>query len=503
MSISIPSRLVVIASVTGLCAFSVSENAFAATYKVGPGKPYQQLTQVASLLKPGDIVEIDGDANYSSVSLTKSGTAQAKITLRGILRNGKRPAIKGGTNTIALNASHYVLEGLDVSGGSSRCVFHHGDNITVRNSVVHDCPAQGILGADTGSGSLTLEQVEVHHCGEGDRKHQIYMATDEQMYPNAVFRMQHCYVHDGNGGNNVKSRAGRNEIYYNWIEGAKYHEVELIGSEEFPVGLIREDSDVVGNVLRKTSGSFVVRFGGDGSGETNGRYRFVNNTVIVHSATSAVFRFFDGLESVEMHNNVFAGTMSSSFKLIRDTEANWAKGQAIIGGSNNWIYTGKTTPSQWTNTKNGSNPGFVNATVFDFTLTSASPLKDTGNALPKSPTVAPFPNPLPLPLFAPPARKIEPLRTRVSVGVIDIGAYEAGGSVKSEQSDEEFSLDEQIDEGQIDEEQESEPETDEAQSGLTDSGSIECSSVPWRSTSPAGAGVLFGLVMYAGIRRRR
>jgi hypothetical protein len=43
------------------------------------------------------------------------------------------------------------------------------------------------------------------------------MATDQTAYPGAVFRMQHSYVHDANGGNNVKSRAERNEIYYNWI----------------------------------------------------------------------------------------------------------------------------------------------------------------------------------------------------------------------------------------------------------------------------------------------
>ena len=70
--------------------------------------------------------------------------------------------------------------------------------------------------------------------------------------------MQHCYVHDGNGGNNVKSRAERNEIYYNWIEGAVYHELELIGPDRraaagWSEDLAREDSDVVGNVLRKTA----------------------------------------------------------------------------------------------------------------------------------------------------------------------------------------------------------------------------------------------------------
>lgn len=422
---SIPSRHVAVSSVIiGLVVFSISENAFATTYQVGPGKPFRQLGEVAGRLKPGDIVEIDGDATYSSVAFSKSGTAAAKITLRGVLRNGKRPRIQGGTNTIALNGSHYLLERLDVSGGSSRCIFHHADDVTVRDSVIHDCPAQGILGADTGSGSLTLEQVEVHHCGEGTRKHQIYVATDEEMYPNAVFRMQHCYVHDANGGNNVKSRAGRNEIYFNWIEGATYHELELIGSEEFAENVLREDSDVVGNVLRKTSGSFVVRIGGDGAGETNGRYRFVNNTIIANAATKTIFRLFDGLESVEMHNNVFVGVAGRSLTLLRDAEAKWAKGHAIIGGSNNWVPTGMNTPAQWTNTRSGTNPGFVNASSFDYTPTPTSVLRNAGNEMPTSPAEAPFPNPSSLPLFVPPTRKIEAPRMRADDGAIDIGAIE-------------------------------------------------------------------------------
>lgn len=404
----------------------------AATYQIGPNKPFHQISNVASQLQPGDIVEIDGDATYTSASFSKNGTEQAKITIRGIVKNGKRPTIKGGTNTIAVNASHYIFEQLDISGGASRCFFHHGDDVTLKNAVVHDCPAQGILGADTGSGSLTLDQVEVYRSGQGTRKHQIYVATDEQMYPNAVFRMQHCYVHDGNGGNNVKSRAGRNEIYFNWIEGAMYHELELIGSEEFPENLLREDSDVVGNVLRKTAGSFVVRFGGDGSGQTNGRYRFVNNTVITNSSTKSIFRLFDGLESVEMHNNVFSG--NGSWTLIRDAEAKWAKGQAILGGSNNWVPNGKTTPSSWIGTLKGSDPGFVDPTVYDYSPASGSALKNAGNGSPSSPVQAPFPNPLTSPNFLPPRRKIEMPKMRSNDGSIDIGAIEASGTTTPKQA---------------------------------------------------------------------
>ena len=44
-----------------------------------------------------------------------------------------------------------------------------------------------------------MEYVEIYKSGAGDRDHQIYMATDEQTHAGAVFRMQFCYVHDGNG----------------------------------------------------------------------------------------------------------------------------------------------------------------------------------------------------------------------------------------------------------------------------------------------------------------
>jgi len=178
------------------------------TYQVGPGKQYANLQAVASKLNPGDTVQVYGDTTYTGgVRLTRSGSASSKIKLQGVAVNGKRPVISGGTSGIEFAADHYVFDGFEVTGSSSRCVYHHGDDITVRNSVIHDCPSHGILGADADSGSLTLEYSEVYRCGSGDTRHQIYMATDETAHPGAVFRMQYCYVHDGNGGNNVKNRS--------------------------------------------------------------------------------------------------------------------------------------------------------------------------------------------------------------------------------------------------------------------------------------------------------
>lgn len=410
---------------------SLPAAASAATHQVGPTRTYKDLGAVAGIVAPGDVVEVDGGATYPAVRFTRSGTAAAKITIRGVKAGGARPIISGGTNTIEAAGDHYVFEGLEITGGSARCFFHHAHDVTLRDVVIHDCPKQGLLGADNDSGSLLLEYSEIYNCGGGDRDHQIYMATDEQAHPGSVFRMQFTYVHDANGGNNVKSRAERNEIYYNWIEGALYHELELIGPDPsggVSAALKREDSDVVGNVLVKKTDFSFVRVGGDGTGETKGRYRFVNNTFIGSGAGSTAFRVFGGVDSVEMHNNVFWRS-GGSFAITRTTEASWVAGEQLAG-RNNWIVAGSAAvPSAWTGTLSGADPGFVDAAARDLRPAAGSALIDAGALPTTSPPGHDFPNPLPRPLYHPPRRALlapgsaEP---RPEVGAIDIGAFEFG-----------------------------------------------------------------------------
>jgi hypothetical protein len=422
--------------------FSPSSHLYADTFNVGPGRTYTDLQSVASRLNAGDVVEVDGDATYpGDVVFAQSGDPNNKITIRGIRINGRRPVIFGGTNTVAFvtpspysgpGADHYVFEGFEVTGGSSRGIYHQANDLTIRDVAVYDCPGQGVHGADHGSGSLTMEYVEVYACGDGDRRHQIYMATDEEHYPGSVFRMQYCYIHDGNGGNNVKSRAERNEIYYNWIENAFYHEIELIGPDGGDGGdsaLAREDSDVVGNVLRKTSrNGFVTRVGGDGTGETNGRYRFVNNTIIC--SESAVFRLFDGIESIEMHNNVLYRNDGGTVNLVRSVDADWAGGSERIAGSNNWVAQGaRNIPSQWTDTIQGTTPDFEDFAGADLRPVEGGNLTDAANASPIGVPGYPFPNPLALPVAHPPLDGVGEAGSalaRPDDGRLDIGAFEAG-----------------------------------------------------------------------------
>jgi len=421
-----------------IMAFTVTS----ATYQVGPQKTYTRIQDITSRVKAGDTVLVDGNAQYAGdVKFTASGTGTQPIVVKGVRIGGKRPVISGGTNTVHFNNCHHlVFEGFEVTGGSSRGIFHQADSVVVRDVAVYDCPQQGVLGADVGSGSLTLEYCEVYRCGSGASRHQIYMTTDQVNFPGSVFRLQYCYIHDATGGNNVKSRSERNEIYYNWIEGAFYHELELIGPDPggvddgWTIGLKREDSDVVGNVLLKKktaanndSNFAVTRCGGDATGWTHGRYRFVNNTIIAGS--SAVFRLFDTLQSIEMHNNIFYRS-AGGVTIIRAAEGEmaWSTGKAVYAGSNNWVVTGSTTiPKEWTGTITGANPGFSNVKENNFKLEGTSLCVNAGSEVCVSPSEFPFPNPLTKPTGIPPQSQ-QPIAEenclRTANGIIDIGAYE-------------------------------------------------------------------------------
>jgi hypothetical protein len=418
----------------------------AATLSVGTGKQYTTIQAAMAVAVPGDVVEVQGDETYAGTimfSSEQSGTATNPITVRGILVNGHRPLLRGigpgqwDNAIVFFNANHFVMESFEVEGNrndTDYCLVHMADDVTLRDFVVHDCLHQGgLVGNDNDSGSLILEYSEFFRNGGGETNHQIYMATDQVAFPHSVFRMQYCYVHDGVGGNNVKSRAERNEIYYNWIEGAYYHELDLIGPDVGDAETAREDSDVVGNVLIKTSTWRIARIGGDGSGNTAGRYRFVNNTMVLGSAAKTAITLQETVDSLEMYNNVLAAS-DGTYEVYDVAEQ--IGPDAALFGSNNWVQTGTTgIPAPWTATTTGSDPGWVDAVAFDFRPSASSPLIDQGAATTATTGAFAFPSPLLLPSFSPPQRRLLSVgaaQSRKIVDAPDLGAFEQNAAAPDE-----------------------------------------------------------------------
>ncbi|NLA67474.1 MAG: hypothetical protein GX856_04385 [Gammaproteobacteria bacterium] len=431
----------------------------AATYTVGPsGRQYTQLADVFrnNNLAPGDVVLVDGNATYNGDIVVGSDDAGAPgnpVVIRWRRGPGEsRPRLQGGGHTIKFERSnHVVFEGFEVRGGSRSCVFSEAHDVTVRDALITACPSHGILGADQNSGSFTLEYSEISNSGSGTTRHAIYMQSDEVTWPDTVFRMQYNYVHSGTGGVLVRSRHQRSEIYYNWIEGSVYGEMELIGPDcetqkpGWTANLRREDADVVGNVIvHNATWRNAIRMGGDLNGRSQGRVRLVNNTIIfANSGAANAVMVQLGADSLEMHNNVVYQIPSGSTPAIgRENPASegatpycgpqgrdpWTTGRKVHG-SNNWVQTGAIlVPQEFTGTRSGSNPGFVDAAARNLRPTVGSPLIDAGNNAPQTAPAFPFPSPLALPAFDP------PLRAKMAVGDhhprvmhgsrIDIGALE-------------------------------------------------------------------------------
>lgn len=428
--------------------FLLVTSVWATTYQVGPSssKPYKSIQAVQDLLNPGDVVEVEGNATYpGGVLLSRSGSSSNYITIRGIRVNGKRPLINTTSSQFCVKIEgHFIrLESFELTGSTKAGLGLYGHKLIISDCSIHDCPRDGIMGWGgdgyyASTGDVTLEYTEIYNTGESSTSpyaHQIYMASDEVAYAGSKFRMQYCYIHNGNGGNNVKTRCERNEFYYNWIEGATYHALELIGyaDDNPPSPDVREDSDIVGNVIICSNNYACARIGGDGSGDSKGRFRFVNNTFIIPN-NGDVIRTYDGVETLEMHNNViYNKTAASGTTIIDDADGYWVHGR-LFKGSNNWVQSGTNSipgSSEWTNTKLGTDPGFVNAGSNDFRLTSTSPLINQGNPAPTTISSYPFPSPLFPPAYMPPVHTVQTSGNATGRPVnatIDIGAYEYGGS---------------------------------------------------------------------------
>lgn len=418
-------------------------SALAATYEVGPGKQYAKIQDVLSKLAPGDVVEVQGDHTYPGDLMFReehSGTKDAPVTVRGIRVNGKRPKIMGvGSEQwhnfiVQFSAHNFVFEGFEIEGDyhpDHWGVIHKADNVTMRDCLVHGVHNQGLYGTDFDSGSITVELCEFYGNGEGLYRHQIYMSTDEEKYPGSVFRMRYCYLHDAAGGNNVSSRAERNEFYYNWIEGAQYHEINMIGPDGDNPDLKREDSDVVGNVLIKRADSpwRIARIGGAADHDsTAGRFRFVNNTMILGAASDVVIGLQYEVDTLEMYNNVIYRVGGPPPRLWSHSDEKGGPPQFF--GSHNWLPEGtESIPESFTDTIFGTDPGFIDLEKFDFRPKEGSPLLDKGTTITAT-TIAPFPNPLALPEMVPPARELGTHGARPPGGEYDLGAFELGTGEK-------------------------------------------------------------------------
>ena len=395
-------------------------NTLAATYQVGPSRPYQTVGSLPSL-SPGDIVEID-PGTYSEVKRwTRPGTAAQPIVVRGV--GAARPVFDAtGLNVngslpnpravFQVEADYVTLENLEFlnarngdNGAGIRVTS--GSNVTVRNCRITMCD-MGIM-SDNDS-NLVIEASEIASNGTSlydGYSHNFYLGGNS-----ATIRF--CYIHDSLYGQNFKTRAHYTELLYNYIADSQDGEVGLVDATE--TAATNSHAVMIGNVIISkprlsgyNTGRF-IQFGQDSGGQHNGTLYAFNNTFVAGDGRIQFLSANAAGATVVADNNVFYG----SDKIVGTLGGG-------ISGSNNWVQSSASVPATLYGSTTGSDPGFVNRVARDLHLTASSGCRDRGlNVLLYLDGTGAAHSGLPTLEYVSPLQS----RPRPSDGQTDLGAYE-------------------------------------------------------------------------------
>jgi hypothetical protein len=458
--------------ILGLYASGAAHAALAATYEVGPGKTYANVGDVPwESLQPGDTVLIYWRPTPYKEKwvICRQGTASAPITVRGVAGTGgelpvidgngattrpvlnywneNRAVIKiGGANVPADTTPKYItIENLDIrsarppytytsaSGATqgyvdsaSSIYVEKGENITVRNCVIHDS-ANGFFVASSDALASRDILVEGNYIYDNGVSNSLFQHNNYTAAIGITFQFNRFGpLRTGCPGNNLKDRSAGLVVRYNWIEGGN-RQLDLVDGEDSV--LIRNDpryheTHVYGNILIEPDAAGnrqMTHYGGDSGTTANYRkgllYFYQNTLVSTRTDRTTLFRLSTSEERCDARNNIFYVTAAGNTLSLLDTDG-------VLDLSHNWFKPGWVTSfGTFSGTVNNdgtsaqsSSPGFVNESLQNYYLGAGSVCINAGGAL--------NPNVLPTNDAVRQYVKHQMSEPRANDGLRDIGAYE-------------------------------------------------------------------------------
>jgi hypothetical protein len=348
--------------------------------RIGRGKQYERLGDVAGSLQNGDTVEIEAGlyindfAELSASNLTLKGVGGRPHFRASVSPpNGKAIWVISGDDVTVDNIE---FSGADVGDDNGAGIRAEGGKLTVRNAYFHHNEF-GLLSANNPEQELTIANSEVgYNIRKDNYAHGIYVGDIKR------FTLINSYVHHNHRGHQVKSRARETYILYNRL------------SDEDGVGsYLIDDSNcgtlvVLGNVLHKGANAenhTAISFGAEGCKGAGHRLYVGNNTYVNGSGSGSMVKNHSGDVGV-MANNL------------------------VIGAG---LYQGDMTDR---NNVKGSLSDLVNPAAFDYRL------KPGSSAIDK----AAEPGRLGSFSLTPVQEYVHPMkaRKRPAAGRLDVGAYE-------------------------------------------------------------------------------
>ncbi len=423
--------------VFGIWCFS---EASASVYEVGPHKKLSALSQVPwESLNAGDEVHIFWrETPYKEkFVICRQGRADAPIIVRGIPGpKGELPVIDGENATTRTNLNYWGdIRGVIKVGGATIPADTTPRDIIIENLDIHSARPPLSFKAANGeqkiynrnAAAIYVEKAEnliVRNCLLHDTGNGFFVSSNDQRASTNIL-VEGCYIFDngtpGSGqehnvyteangitfqfnrfgklkeksvGNNLKDRSANTIIRYNRFEDGN-NVIDLVdaeGSKIVRAQPLYGQAFIYGNIIikpAKTAHGYIVHFDGDsqrGPYYRRGPLYFFNNTVVTDRYGWIIFRC--DLDDVKCYcrNNIFYSVQKRGPKALCSISNN--RGQVFV--SHNW-FSERLKPCANINGRCnvvddgtsivGLDPGFMNATNFDFRLTASSPCVNRGTNL--------------------------------------------------------------------------------------------------------------------------
>ena len=329
-------------------ALALALPADAETYRVGAERQDKTLASVLPRLRAGDVVEIDPGTYRETARLTANGTADAPITFRGVGESmpvfdaegldtsGRGPVPRA---ILQIQGAHVVVENLvfvNARNGENAAGIRLLDstNAVVRNCKISRCD-MGLFGGDRET--ALVEGCDIFENGTetfNGYSHNLYMDGNRVIVRN-------CHIHDALFGQNYKSRAHYNELWFNHVAGSAEGEIGCVDGEG---RTDRPNSNVlmVGNVVvskadRTGNAAKFVLFGSEGEGAHDGTLFLFRNAFVAGSGRIDFVTLDDPRARLAAFNNAFVGS---------DKILNLIKSSAVKGGGNR-LPGGADAPPGW------------------------------------------------------------------------------------------------------------------------------------------------------------
>jgi hypothetical protein len=381
-----------IARRVALVALSLAAASHGVTRTVGPTGTYAKPCQAIAAAADGDTIEIDAAGTYAGdvCQIAKNG-----LTLRGVNGRAKIDAAgqsSGGKAIWVISGNDTTVENVELTGASvpdmnGAGIRQEGANLTVRGCYFHD-NQDGILAGDNSGSQILIEHTEFDHNGAGD-------GYSHNLYINHVAKLTFRYnwSHRAVTGHLLKSRAAETYVLENRLTG------EADGTESYEIDVPNGGKTyVIGNLVeqgKNTGNSVMLAYQEEGANAANpGDALFVASNTFVDDRGGGTFVSVGTSVATpaRLVNNVFVGGGAQSNQASAMLQANYA----------------------------GNAPGFVDSVHYDYHLAAGSPCVGGG----VDPGSGGGYSLIPTEQYVHPASS-EP---RVTVGVIDIGAYEFGSA---------------------------------------------------------------------------